>query len=98
MLVRVVQLRIRPEEVALFCRLFEEHRQAIRSNPGCLALELLQEEGNPGSLATLSRWHSEDALDQYRHSSFFRSLWSQVKPLFSAPAQAFSYSLLSSAD
>jgi hypothetical protein len=98
MLVRVVQLRIRPEEVPLFCRLFEDHCQAIRANPGCLALELLQEEGSPGSLATLSRWQSEDALNHYRNSTFFRTLWSQVKPLFSAPAQAFSYSLLSTAE
>jgi hypothetical protein len=44
-------------------------------------------------VATLSEWESEEHLNHYRFSEFFKTLWTQVKPLFESPAKAFSYQI-----
>ena len=91
MLVRVVQLDILPEHTTLFLELYSAHQEVIRQNPGCISLQLLQEDDNPNHVATLSHWASETDLNHYRNSEFFRGLWSKVKPLFASKAKAFSY-------
>jgi len=95
MLVRIVQLEITPEHRELFLTLYSSHQEKIRTNPGCISLQLLQEDLNPNHVATLSHWATEADLNHYRNSEFFRSLWSQVKPLFAFPAKAFSYHIWS---
>jgi quinol monooxygenase YgiN len=94
MLVRVVQLHLQPESVPQFLEVFANHQKKIRENPGCISVQLLQLDQDPGHLATLSHWTSQEALDHYRHSEFFKKLWSTVKPMFSAKAQAFSYHIV----
>jgi quinol monooxygenase YgiN len=96
MLVRVVQLHLRPETVPVFLEVFATHQKKILENSGCISVQLLQLDQDPGHLATLSHWTNQEALDHYRHSEFFRGLWSKVKPMFSEKAQAFSYHILDS--
>jgi len=91
MLVRVVQLDIQPEHTERFLTLYASHQEMIRQNPGCISLQLLQEDENPNHVATLSHWASEKDLNGYRNSEFFKGLWSNVKPLFASKAKAFSY-------
>ena len=91
MLIRIVQLDIQPEHTELFLQLYSSHQEIIRTNPGCVSLQLLQEDQNPNHVATLSYWATEEDLNYYRNSEFFRKLWSTVKPLFASPAKAFSY-------
>lgn len=93
MLVRLVQLEIQKEQTDLFLKLFAEHQQIILKNDGCISLQLLQEDGKPNHVATLSHWISEKYLNQYRNSEFFKTLWSKVKPLFASPAKACSYQI-----
>jgi quinol monooxygenase YgiN len=93
MLVRIVHLEIQPEFTSRFLQLFSVHQQAISQFEGCLSLQLLQDEKDPNHVATLSHWRSSADLDHYRYSEFFKSLWSQVKPLFSAPARATSFQI-----
>lgn len=95
MLVRIVHLRIKPEETKRFLRLFNDHQLHISEFEGCLSLQLLQDEKDPGHVATLSHWRSGADLDRYRYSEFFKGLWSQVKPLFSSPAEATSFQIYS---
>ena len=91
MLVRIVQLEIQPEFTEKFLSLYSAHQEMILGREGCISLQLLQSDDNPDSLATLSHWTGEEALNQYRNSEFFRKLWSEVKPLFASKARAFSY-------
>jgi len=91
MIVRIVQLEIQPEFTQKFLSLYSSHQEMIKGNQGCISLQLLQSDENPNHLATLSHWESEEALNYYRNSEFFRILWSNVKPLFSEKAKAFSY-------
>jgi len=91
MLVRIVQLHIQEAHINLFLNLYAAHQQTISTNEGCVSVQLLQQEGHLNQVATLSQWKSEEYLNKYRNSEFFKTLWKQVKPLFASPAKAFSY-------
>lgn len=91
MLVRLVQIELQPDKTEAFIALFTAHKGQISKNKGCQSLELLQNMKQPNHIATLSRWASQEDLDNYRYSAFFKTLWAQVKPLFAEKAQAISY-------
>jgi quinol monooxygenase YgiN len=93
MLVRIVQLHIKPENLEMFLSLYGGHQSKIGAFKGCHSLKLLQDVQNPNWVATLSEWESEEDLNHYRYSDFFKNLWTQVKPLFESPAKAFSYQI-----
>jgi heme-degrading monooxygenase HmoA len=41
---------------------------------------------------TISQWESEEALNNYRHSEFFKQTWVKTKALFQERAEAYSLS------
>jgi quinol monooxygenase YgiN len=90
MIQRIVQLRFRPEATADFIAIFEASQDRIRAFPGCLHLELWRDRSDPRRFFTYSRWKSEAALEQYRHSDLFRSTWAKTKVLFSDRPVAYS--------
>lgn len=92
-LVRIVRLTIRPEEVESFLEEFDTVAPKIRSFPGCSHLELWRDQDAPNVCTTCSHWSDEEALDAYRNSDLFRSTWGSVKPLFAADPEAHSYSV-----
>ena len=89
-LIRVVRMTFRPEEVAAFLENFEAHKILIRNFPGCLHLELWQDENQKNIFVTYSHWESEAALNQYRDSQLFKSVWGFTKTLFSEKPQDWS--------
>ena len=90
MIVRVVKMVFLPEQVGDFVRLFDERKETIRNFPGCLHLELWREAGTEHIFFTYSHWESEQALDHYRFSDFFKETWSLTKALFAQKAEAWS--------
>lgn len=90
MIVRIVKMKFRAEEVETFKAVFERSKDRIRSFPGVLYLELLQDVREPSVFFTYSHWESEEDLEKYRDSELFKKVWAQTKPLFSEPAQAWS--------
>jgi heme-degrading monooxygenase HmoA len=89
-LIRVVRMTFRPEEVPVFLENFEAHKILIRNFPGCRHLELWQDENQKNIFVTYSHWESEAALNQYRDSQLFKSVWGFTKTLFSEKPQAWS--------
>lgn len=90
MIIRVVQMSFREEEVPQFVALFEERKETIRSFEGCLHLELWQDAHNPNIFFTYSIWEDEFSLNHYRFSDFFRDTWGRTKALFKEKPQAWS--------
>lgn len=90
MLVRIVRMTFYPEKVEAFLENFEANKDSIRNFPGCMHLELWQDHSSQNIFLTYSYWESEDALNQYRDSELFKSVWSFTKALFSEKPQAFS--------
>ena len=89
MIVRVVKMTFREDQLAKFFSLFEKQKTQIREFEGCLHLELLQDVADPRICFTYSHWDSEGSLDAYRHSDFFRETWQQTKALFEAKPEAW---------
>jgi len=90
MLVRIVRMHFTEAGVAEFLVIFNANKDRIRNFQGCLMLELLRDPGDPLTYATISHWKDEASLENYRKSELFASVWTKVKTLFSAPAEAFS--------
>jgi len=89
MLVRVVKMTFRPEEVTRFQELFEGWRKKIIAFPGCRYLELLHDTEDPRVFFTYSEWDDPADLESYRTSDVFADVWPVVKLLFAARAEAW---------
>jgi quinol monooxygenase YgiN len=94
MLVRIVRMTFREEEVLNFLALFHSHQTQIRHFPGCLHLELWRDKQNPCVMSTYSHWESEEALEAYRHSTLFAEVWPKTKALFAEKPIARSHERL----
>ena len=94
MIIRIVRMTFRPEEVINFLELFKSHQSLIRNFPGCRHLELLRDKHKPEVMSTYSLWESEDDLNAYRDSDVFAGLWPKTKALFAEKPVANSYERL----
>ena len=90
MIVRIVKLHFKKENISSFERIFDETRETIRGFKGCSLLELYQDGEDPSIFFTYSQWDSEADLEAYRSSDFFKSVWSRTKQLFDDRAEAWS--------
>ncbi len=64
-------------------------KDRIRNFPGCEHLDLLQDNSESNIFFSYSYWQSEDALNEYRKSDFFRQTWSKTRQWFSAKPEAW---------
>ena len=90
MLLRIVKLTFKPENIASFEHIFESSKHRILAFPGCTFLELYQDKENPNVFFTYSFWEKESDLEFYRNSDFFKSVWGGTKALFSQKPEAWS--------
>ncbi|TND09776.1 MAG: hypothetical protein FD123_900 [Bacteroidetes bacterium] len=72
-----------------FLRVFEANKLLIAGFEGCLHLELHRDAAAPDTFFTISRWHSEDDLENYRRSELFQRTWAQTKVLFGDKPKAW---------
>lgn len=90
MITRIVKMTFREEEVANFKLLFQQNMKQIKAFSGCHHLELLQEEKEGNIFFTYSVWESDIALQNYRQSTLFKTVWANTKSKFAQRAEAWS--------
>lgn len=90
MLIRIVKMTFRPEEVENFLRLFKERRERIAGFEGCNGVDLLRDKNNACIFFTYSRWMGEEYLERYRNSELFNDTWTLTKKLFADKPEAWS--------
>ena len=90
MLVRLVRMTFREDQLPAFHAIFDQSKRAIRAFPGNRHLELLRDPDQPNVRMTYSQWESADALEAYRQSELFRTTWAATKVLFAERPVAFS--------
>ena len=78
------------KHISAFQEMFATKKTQIRNTKGCLLLELYQDKNNPEIFFTYSYWNSEQDLENYRNSSFFKATWQQTKRYFNAKPEAWS--------
>ena len=96
MLVRIVKMGFYEQNVTVFLEDFEANKMKIRSFDGCTFLELYRDKNDPNVFFTYSYWESIEALDNYRKSAVFNSIWAKTKPLFNVRPEAWSVDKLES--
>ena len=94
MIIRIVKMEFRHEEIEAFRQLFEARKCLIRNFEGCTHLELWQDRNRPEVFFTYSWWDSEAHLDAYRASHFFDDTWKLTKDKFAAKPEAWSVEAL----
>ncbi|MCB9196974.1 MAG: antibiotic biosynthesis monooxygenase [Flavobacteriales bacterium] len=90
MITRIVKLTILPEKMDEFERIFVKNQNHISNFPGCYGVKVLQEINYPNIYFTYSTWESEEAINNYRKSDLFGSIWPNTKKLFLAKPEAWS--------
>jgi quinol monooxygenase YgiN len=90
MITRIVKLHITPNKLNDFLACFNDNKDRIRQFAGCQHLELLFDVNNPDVVFTYSIWQNEEAIENYRSSTLFTSIWSTVKPMFCGKPEAWS--------
>lgn len=96
MLIRIVKLTLKKENIASFEQIFEETKNFIRNFEGCLHLELYQDREHSNIFFTYSQWEKEENLETYRKSEFFRNVWGKTKLLFDDKPEAWSVNRIKS--
>ena len=90
MLIRIVKLSFHPEHISTFKEVFEKSKDKIRNFEGCRLLELYNDKAHKNIFFTYSYWDSEEDLNNYRHSDYFKEVWSNTKILFNDKPEAWS--------
>ena len=94
MLVRIVKMIIKAEEIQSFRDMFDRNKEKIRGRDGCQFLELYQDKHNKSIFFTYSYWNSETDLNNYRHSELFAGVWKETKAKFDGKPEAWSVNKL----
>jgi quinol monooxygenase YgiN len=87
-------MTFRTDSVEAFEQIFNQYKDLIRSADGCTHVSLLRDLEQPTIYFTYSHWQESHFLEKYRKSEVFGAVWPQVKPLFAAPAEAWSTMIL----
>ena len=90
MIIRIVKLKFETEKVQDFLALFDSVVTKVNSFPGCYQMHMVRDIQNPNLFFTYSQWENETALNNYRDSDLFQSIWPIIKPWFSQKAEAWS--------
>ncbi|WP_190808482.1 putative quinol monooxygenase [Flagellimonas sp. S3867] len=96
MLIRIVKLTFKPENIPSFEQIFETTKSKITDFEGCSMVELYQDLKNPCVFFTYSFWDNESDLENYRTSDFFKGVWGKTKLLFAEKPEAWSVAKLQS--
>jgi heme-degrading monooxygenase HmoA len=90
MIIRIVKMNFRHEEIESFKALFDTVKHLIKGSEGCRDLALWQDTFHRHIFFTYSVWDSEDHLNQYRGSELFANTWAQTKAKFAGKPEAWS--------
>ncbi|UCE92660.1 MAG: antibiotic biosynthesis monooxygenase [Flavobacteriaceae bacterium] len=90
MLIRIVKMTFSPDKTADFQARFHNIKHKIIEFKGCQYLELYQDKNNECVFFTYSHWQSEEDLNAYRRSDFFKEVWAKTKTMFTHKPEAWS--------
>lgn len=93
-MIRIVKLTFKKEHRQDFLDFIETKKDQICSFEGCNGVDFLNDIENPSIFFTYSKWNDTAALENYRKSELFNSIWSQVKLWFDAKAEAWSVEII----
>jgi len=88
-ILRIVKLHFKADRIEDFLDHFEQVKERVATATGCEQLKLQRDITDPTIVFTLSHWKSEEDLNNYRNSPFFKETWKKIKPWFAYKASAW---------
>lgn len=98
MLIRIVKMTFSADKTDEFQTRFQSIKDNIIGFEGCDLLELYQDKNDACVFFTYSYWQSEEDLNRYRDSDFFKEVWSNTKKMFAKKPEAWSVNKIVSLD
>ncbi len=90
MILRIVRMEFQEGTEKQFKELFALQREKLLKFPGCYEVKLYRDVDNSRVFYTYSLWENKNALENYRNSEVFLSVWKKVKKLFAGKPVAYS--------
>jgi quinol monooxygenase YgiN len=90
MIIRIVKLKFQKDKVADFLNLFDNVVTKVNTYPGCQQMHMVRDLNDETLFFTYSVWENTTALENYRNSPLFQTIWPQIKSWFSEKAEAWS--------
>ena len=90
MIIRIVKMTFREDEVDTFLEMFHSIKQKIRDFEGVEQLELYRDKNDINVFFTYSVWGDLHQLEHYRRSDLFKGVWTKTRTLFKEKAEAWS--------
>ncbi|MBK9270619.1 MAG: antibiotic biosynthesis monooxygenase [Saprospiraceae bacterium] len=94
MIHRFVRMYFTDRGAEEFVELFNQSEAVIEKFNGCMSVSLMRDPIHTNQFLTYSIWQSEEDLNAYRDSDFFRETWAKTKSLFDKKAEAWSMQLV----
>ena len=88
MVIRLVSLKCKPEDVGAFRLFLHDSAPRVRDFSGCFSLQIVNDVADSTSFFTISTWRDVDALEAYRTSPLFNQVWPRIKAFLREPARA----------
>ena len=85
----VVQIRIRPENVATFMDMLAANAAAARKEPGCLTFDVLVDPQDPARVMLYEVYASEAAFQQHQAQEAFKVYLAEAVPLLAEREREF---------
>jgi len=92
MVTRIVKLTFSEDKIDTFMAFFDTIDTQVSRFNGCNGMRLLRDIHHPEVVFTYSYWNSEEALNKYRDSDLFGTVWPTIKPWFGAKPEAWTVS------
>ncbi len=90
MITRIVKLHFQEDKIEDFLLFFETIKHNVNTFEGCQGMKLLRDLNTPTIVMTYSHWDNEQALENYRLSETFGTIWPKIKPWFAEKPEAWS--------
>ena len=94
MIVRIVCMSFQDDKIETVKEFLDEVRTEIIRVPGCEHLDILQDLDRKNVFFSYSHWQSEQDLENYRKSDFFKKTWARAKVWFIEKPRAWSLNRL----
>jgi len=89
MITRIVKMTFEKDKAEVFSDFVNTIKETVAGFDGCQDLIVYRDIHSPTIFFTYSKWDSEEKLDTYRNSDFFKSTWKQTKEWFAEKAEAW---------
>ena len=94
MIVRVISLRVKPEDIEDFKTVSITNHSGSMKEPGVLRFDVLQSESNPAEFLLYEVYESQEAALTHKETVHYLKWKEAIEPMMAEPRKRASYKLI----